>query len=65
MIQEIRRALRRLTPLERAARELDEALLAKLDADSAADYAEAISTYNKARIERLRAYINGVEHGNF
>lgn len=57
LIQIIQKTMRRLTPLERAARELDDALLAKLDADSACDYALANSIYNEARIERLRAYI--------
>lgn len=49
----------RITPIERAAYELNEALLAKLEADSAGEYADAISAYNQSRIERLRVYLKG------
>lgn len=46
------------TPLELAALELAEAQRAKLAADSGVEYAEAMSLYHQARIERLSALIN-------
>jgi hypothetical protein len=42
------------TPLEMAAKELVEAQRAKLEAESARDYAEYMVAYNDARIDRLR-----------
>ena len=56
-MQELKRLMRRLTPLELAARELVEAELALLEAQSGVDYAESLVTYNTKRVERLRAYI--------
>lgn len=49
---------RRHTPLELATKELVQAQIGKLEADTAAEYAEAIGLYNQSRIERLKAYIN-------
>lgn len=46
------------TPLELAARELIAAERGKLEAESAKEYAEALVTYNAARIRRLKGYIN-------
>lgn len=43
--------------LELAARELVEAELALLEAQSGVDYAESLVAYNTKRVERLRAYI--------
>ena len=57
MIQDLKRVMRRLTPLELAARELVEAELALLEAQSGVDYAESLVAYNTKRVERLRAYI--------
>ena len=42
------------TPLEMAARELVEAQRAKLEAESALDYAANMVNYNNDRIDRLR-----------
>lgn len=57
MITEIKRAMRRLTPLELATRELADAELQKLTAQSAQEYAACIASYNTSRIARLRAFI--------
>lgn len=48
---------RKMTPTEMAARELAEAELRLLEAQSAVEYAQAIVTYNQTRIKRLRAVI--------
>jgi len=53
MIQTIRRLLATPTPLEMAARELIQAQRAKLEAESALDYASSMVMYNDERIERL------------
>lgn len=57
MITDIKRVLRRLTPLELASRELADAELQKLSAQTAQEYASAIVSYNTSRIGRLRAFI--------
>ena len=49
---------RRPGPLVVASRELVEAQLSKLSADSAAEWAQASSKYNADRIARLTKYIN-------
>ena len=49
----LRRLLVTPTPLEMAARELVEAQRAKLEAESALDYAWSMVNYNDDRIERL------------
>jgi len=54
MIQMTKRLLSTPTPLELAARELVEAQLDKLKAESARDYSEYMVAYNDARINRLR-----------
>jgi len=46
------------TPLELATKELTEARRGFLASESACEYAESLSLYHHARIERLRAYIN-------
>ena len=46
------------TPLEAAARELIEAEHAKLEAQSGAEYANALVQYNDKRITRLLKFIN-------
>ena len=53
MIKLMKRVLSTPTPLEMAARELVEAQRAKLDAESALDYAANMVNYNNDRIERL------------
>lgn len=50
----LRRLLVTPTPLEMAARELVEAQRAKLEAESACEYAASMIQYNDDRIERLR-----------
>lgn len=57
MIASVKRALRRLTPLEMASRELAEAELQKLSAQTAQEYAASVVSYNTTRIGRLRAFI--------
>ena len=47
-----------LTPTEIAARELAQAEHAKLEAESALEYAVAMVDYNNSRIERLRGYMS-------
>ena len=53
MIAMMKRLLTIPTPLEMAARELVEAQRAKLEAESAMDYATSMVMYNDERIERL------------
>lgn len=50
--------LRRPGPLVVASRELVEAQLSKLAADTAGEWAKASSQYNADRIARLTKYIN-------
>lgn len=57
MLQDFKRVLRRLTPIELAARELVEAELALLEAQTGVDYAVSLVGYNAKRVERLRKYI--------
>ena len=57
MIEELKRVMRRLTPLELAARELVDAELALLEAQTGVDYAVSLVGYNTKRVERLRKYV--------
>lgn len=57
MITDIKRVLRRLTPLELATRELAEAELQKLTAQTAQEYAASVVGYNTTRIARLKNFI--------
>jgi len=45
------------TPLEVVTRELAEATLEKLEAETAVDWAQSVVSYNRVRIERLNEYI--------
>jgi hypothetical protein len=54
MIEMVKRLLTTPTPLEMAARELVQAQRAKLEAESAREYAFSMVGYNDARIDRLR-----------
>ena len=54
MIEYIKSKFRRPTPLELITRELAEAHLRKLEAETAAEYADAAIKYNSRRIERLK-----------
>lgn len=49
---------RRPTPLMVATRELAEAELAKLEAQSGQEYAASLVSYHDARIKRLRKFMN-------
>jgi hypothetical protein len=47
------------TLLEKATQELTEAMIAKLNAESAVDFAQSVVDYNTARITRLETYLKG------
>ena len=53
----IKRLFRKPTPQEMAARELADAELSKLEAQSAAEYAKSVVSYNDDRIKRLRKFL--------
>jgi hypothetical protein len=57
VITAFKRALRKLTPLEVASRELAEAELQSLSAQTAVEYANSVVAYNAQRIKRLRSFI--------
>lgn len=57
MLSLVKRALRKTTPLEVATRELADAELEKLAAQTAQEYAASIVSYNSSRIARLRVFI--------
>ena len=52
---------KRLTPAQAIAAELAEAEHALLRAETGVEYAQALVTYNKNRIKRLKAYQAQVE----
>ena len=55
MINYIKSKFRKPTPLEMVSRELEEALLARLEAQTASEYAQSVVEYNNVRIKRLEA----------
>ena len=57
LLQLFKEKLRDPTPLEVVSKELAEARLEMLQAETAVDYAESIVMYNKIRIERLNQHI--------
>jgi len=57
MINYIKERMRQRTPLEMITQELALAHLAKLEAETAVDYAKSVVAYNDARIKRLEAYL--------
>ncbi len=57
LLETYRRLVGKLTPLELAARELTEAELRLLEAQSAVEYAQSVVAYNQARIKRLKAVL--------
>lgn len=57
MQQELKRIFRKLTPLEVASRELVEAELGKLEAETALEWAKATVEFNTSRIARLRRFL--------
>jgi len=57
MIKFLKEKLRQPTPVEKALRELQEARLYRLEAQSAVDYAKSVVDYNNARIIRLETFL--------
>lgn len=57
MWADFKRTMRRITPVEVAARELVDAQLAELEALSAQEYARAMATYNADRVLRLQKFL--------
>lgn len=60
-IKYVKDILRAKTPLEMAEKELVEAQLAKLQAETSVEYSQAIVNYNEQRIFRLYKIINELE----
>jgi len=58
MIEVVKKLLTTPTPLEMAARELVQAQRAKLEAESACEYAASMIQYNDDRIVRLQKRLN-------
>ena len=58
IIDFIKERMRDPTPLERIARELAEAHVEKLEAETALDWASSVVNYNKTRIARLNERLN-------
>ena len=58
IIDFIKERMREPTPLERIARELAEAHVEKLEAETALDWASSVVSYNKTRIARLNERLN-------
>lgn len=63
-IQYVKDLLRAKTPLEMAQKELIEAQLAKLQAETSVEYSQAIVDYNKQRIMRLSKRIQELGGNN-
>ena len=57
MINYIKERMRQRTPLEMITQELALAHLAKMEAETAVDYAKSVVAYNDVRIKRLEAYL--------
>ena len=57
MITYLKERFRQRTPLEMITQELALAHLAKLEAETAVDYAKSVVAYNDARIKRLETYL--------
>jgi hypothetical protein len=57
MIDFVRDYLRQPTHMEMVNKELEEAKLEKLEAETAVEYAQSIVQYNTKRIDRLNTYI--------
>jgi hypothetical protein len=53
----IKELFKRITPSEAIAVELAEAEHALLRAETGVEYAQALVTYNKNRVKRLKAYL--------
>lgn len=63
MIAWLKNLFRQPAPAELALRELQEARIAKLEAESGVDYAQSVVDYNTARIVRLIAYLDTLSKG--
>ena len=61
MYQELRNLLRQVTPSQAMARELLQAEMELLRAETGVEYAQAVVTYNKQRVKRLKAYLAPTE----
>jgi len=57
MIAYLKERFRQPTPLEMITQELATATLAKLEAETAVDYAKSVVAYNDARIKRLESHL--------
>ena len=57
LFETVKERLREPTPLEMVSRELAQAHLEKLEAETAVDYAQSIADYNNVRIARLNAHL--------
>ena len=57
MIKYLKERFRQPTPLELVTKELALAHLAKLEGETAVDYAKSIVDYNNARIKRLESHL--------
>ncbi len=55
---ELRLLLKSVTPSQAIVWELAEAEMALLRAETGVEYAQALVTYNKNRVKRLKAYLN-------
>ena len=58
---ELRLMLKTVTPAQAVAHELLHAEHALLQAETGVEYAQALVTYNKNRIKRLKAYLDKTE----
>ena len=58
---EVRVLMKSVTPAQAVAGELREAEMALLRAETGVEYAQALVTYNKNRVKRLKAYQAPVE----
>lgn len=63
-IQYVKDLLRAKTPVEMVEKELTEAQLAKLQAETSVEYSQAIVDYNKQRIMRLSKRIQELGGNN-
>jgi len=61
LTQQLKRIIRRLTPVEMAAAELADAELHRLEAHTAMEYASSVVSYEDARIKRLRKFLADAE----
>ena len=55
--QELKGMCKRVTPVEAVTHELMEAEHQLLKAETGVEYAQALVTYNKNRVKRLKAYL--------